>query len=480
MKILISPYSKKIIDKIEGEYLLFIQSRWDDYGVKTTYSVHYYDINGVKKADFGEVKIISLNDSDYDENGFLTLSGEFDKLPDEFGLLGQSDEFYVRFLKSFNSNSKDILSSINDLSIYYGLRDKFESSSHFKSSLIRFSDAERALKSGQYIINEQPYTGSFSFGFQNGDDGVRTKCNFDFDSNIPTRTRVNVIIGENGTGKTTYLADLALSMSGRENRGEFSPSRPPFSKIIAVSFSSFDTFEIPKEKKSFSYKYCGLRDKDGFMSRSRMLETYKVSCDKILRKNIVHCWLEALSYYFDRDRLNFIENDFFANKIYSNVITDSFLSSGESIILYSFTQIIAEANRDSLILFDEPELHLHPQAISKLIPAINGLLYYLNSYAIIATHSPIILQQIPARYTRVFDKSSGRVQSRTLEIETLGENLDSITSNVFGTIQDEPEYKRILKTLYSRHGIDGTNKIFGNRLSLGAQLYLESLRTDEK
>ncbi|WP_042958899.1 hypothetical protein [Erwinia tasmaniensis] len=140
---------------------------------------------------------------------------------------------------------------MNDLSIYFGLRDQFESLDIFKSSLIRFSDAERAVKSGYFIINKSTYTGSFSFAFQNGDDGIKTKCNFDFDSQKPIHSRVNVIIGENGTGKTTYLADLALSMSGRENRGELSPSRPPFSKIIAVSFSAFDTFEIPKEKKEF-------------------------------------------------------------------------------------------------------------------------------------------------------------------------------------------------------------------------------------
>lgn len=211
-----------------------------------------------------------------------------------------------------------------------------------------------------------------------------------------------------------------------------------------------------------------------------MLEVYKASCDKIINKDMIFHWEEALSHFIKKDKLDIIKGYFFTDKVYSNIINDSFLSSGESIIIYSFTQIIAEANKDSLILFDEPELHLHPQAISKLIPAINELLKYLDSYAIIATHSPIILQQIPSKYTRVFDTSSGRVQSRILEIETLGENLDSITSNVFRTIQEEPEYKKILKSLHSRYGADETNKIFSDRLGLGAQLYLESLGNNEK
>ncbi|WP_042958900.1 hypothetical protein [Erwinia tasmaniensis] len=109
MKIFISPYSNRIIDKPEGECLLFIQSKWDDYGFKTTYSVYYYDVNGERNTNFGEVKIISIDSTGYDENGFLTLSGEFKKIPDNCASLGQSDEFYSRFLNKFDDKAEDIL-----------------------------------------------------------------------------------------------------------------------------------------------------------------------------------------------------------------------------------------------------------------------------------------------------------------------------------------------------------------------------------
>jgi predicted ATP-dependent endonuclease of OLD family len=49
------------------------------------------------------------------------------------------------------------------------------------------------------------------------------------------------------------------------------------------------------------------------------------------------------------------------------------------------------------LLFDEPETHLHPSIIFKLINTLNKLLDDYDSYLIIATHSPIVIQQIPSK-----------------------------------------------------------------------------------
>ncbi|MEZ8046978.1 AAA family ATPase, partial [Vibrio sp. 10N.237.312.C02] len=337
-----------------------------------------------------------------------------------------------------------------------------------------------ALKLGRYIVNKESYTDSFSFEFNNGDEAYNTSCFFDFDSRIPIKSRINVIIGENGTGKTTYLADLALSLSGRKNKGVFTEHRPSFSKVISASFSAFDTFEIPAEKKTFSYKYCGLRNKDGFMNRKNMLSVYKSCCKKISERHAIDLWLDTLNNFIPDDKLNYIKEEFFDRKIFSNIIDNKLLSSGESILLYSFTQIIAETKKESSLLFDEPELHLHPRAISHLIPAIKHILIDLNAYAIIATHSPIVLQQVPSKFIRVFDNNSGKVNSRVLEIETLGDSLSSITNEVFNTFEINQPYKELLKNLFRNNSIEEINDLFEGKLSLSCELYLESLRNNEK
>lgn len=473
--IIVSKFDTGFTPEQEDHILLYFRE-WDDYGTKSTYRVSIYFKSIKRYSDIGEAKVISTNEADYDDKGYLTTSGIFNKLPDNLGFLGQSEDFYLEIKEVLGEQTEEVLHSLNDLSILPGLRDAFESNVNFKNSLIRYSDAERALKLGSYIVKDEEFTDSFSFTFCNGNEAHNTTCTFDFDSHRPVKSRTNIIIGENGTGKTTYLADLALSMSGRENKGNFIDSRPPFSKIISASFSAFDTFEIPNSKKSFSYKYCGLRDKSGFMSRRNMLEIYKSSCKKILDRNIDHVWEYVLDRFIKEENLHYIKREFFERKIYSNIIDDSILSSGESILLYSFTQIIAETKKESLVLFDEPELHLHPRAISNLIPAINDMLSMLNAYSIIATHSPIILQQIPSKFVRVFDSYSGRLTTRTLELETLGESLSTITNEVFNTFESEQPYKEILKKLTSRYTNDEINEMFGNKLSLNCQLYLESLR----
>ena len=48
------------------------------------------------------------------------------------------------------------------------------------------------------------------------------------------------------------------------------------------------------------------------------------------------------------------------------------------------------------LLFDEPELHLHQNATANTMRMFYRLLEEFNSYAIIATHSPLIIQEIPS------------------------------------------------------------------------------------
>ena len=64
------------------------------------------------------------------------------------------------------------------------------------------------------------------------------------------------------------------------------------------------------------------------------------------------------------------------------------MSSGERILLYNIFNILAKISFNSLIFFDEPETHLHPNAITELIAGLMFILETFQSFAIIATHSP--------------------------------------------------------------------------------------------
>ena len=85
-----------------------------------------------------------------------------------------------------------------------------------------------------------------------------------------------------------------------------------------------------------------------------------------------------------------------------------------------------------MILFDEPETHLHPNAISSLLNTIFRLVKRFESFCIIATHSPLIIQEIPARNIFIIERENNIAFVRELERESFGENLTVITQDIFG------------------------------------------------
>src|SRR5262249_3798091 len=129
----------------------------------------------------------------------------------------------------------------------------------------------KARKSGQSIrldfkttVGGTPFVVSFDFGG---------------DSRLPGR--INVVIGYNGTGKTQLLANLAMvAATGatpkekrkvERNYGRFIETAQSFGAVVAISYSAFDTFDVPganvaertrvaKEGELLGYIYCGLRD----------------------------------------------------------------------------------------------------------------------------------------------------------------------------------------------------------------------------
>uniref|UniRef100_UPI003075BAFF AAA family ATPase n=2 Tax=Proteus sp. G4380 TaxID=2698851 RepID=UPI003075BAFF len=155
------------------------------------------------------------------------------------------------------------------------------------------------------------------------------------------------------------------------------------------------------------------------------------------------------------------------------------LSSGQAIFLYIMTEIIANIRYDSLIIFDEPETHLPPNAISQLINSIHSLADQFKSYCIIATHSPIIVQGILSKNIFVI-KNENKVLSVTHpSLETFGENLSKITDDIFGA-RDTPQYfrKKIEDQIKIGYSIDDIRKSIqsdGVPLSLNLSILLQNM-----
>ncbi len=125
-----------------------------------------------------------------------------------------------------------------------------------------------------------------------------------------------------------------------------------------------------------------------------------------------------------------------ANTVYGSVIEKnrrqpikaSGVSDGHLQLLIHLTCLFAEVrNRDSIIIFDEPETSLHPHAISVFAEAVKKAASEWNKQVMVATHSPVLLSQFPA--TTIFagemDDEGRTALRRVSEIESVQDLLEN-------------------------------------------------------
>ena len=452
---------------------------WDDFSNKTLFHMYLFK-SQTESFNIGNIKIMhkdNLITKDVIPNQFNQLND------DEFCSLGQDIEFYTNLKHLLPDQFQEVLNALNDAATNQGIADTFENTRGFKKSLLRWSESEKVFRQARLILYDIPITDPYKFTYscqvESADSQHSVEFNFKESEVLPHR--IISIIGKNGTGKTQYLSKLAVALSGQNRNekglGSFIPHRPPFTKVIAVSYSAFDKFVRPKNDRSFSYKYCGLKDDKGFLNQAKLTEIYEESVNKIESLNRQWQWYQVLSKIIQSDLLDIFYTELFENKNFEIFAQKgkSLLSSGQSILMYVITEIIANIKDESLILFDEPEMHLHPNAIANLIRMLHTLLEINNSYAILATHSPIIVQEIPSDYVYVFERFENTPIVRKLDIECFGENISTITQSVFDTIEVKGTYKDFLETISREKSFDEVLDLFNGRLSFNASTFLKGI-----
>lgn len=458
--------------------ILLGNDNWNDYGYRTLFHFIYHK-SPTEKINFGYIKILQTN------SFHTSIPDKFNQLGDDYCFLAEAD-FYKLMREHFKKDALSVLSKINDCATNIDIYKKFKNDEGFAKSLLRTSSFEKALKEGLSIIKGENRIFNANFTFRtkldSADDYHTITFNFDNEDEIPNR--LQCLIGKNGTGKTQVLARIALGLSGQRNDIDFhfDPGRPLFNKVIAVSFSIFDEFEKPLNTNTFNYEYIGnkldgntILQKDD-INRKLYKSIHSITRDQHKKDFFKKILSETFSLELHDKLLSYLSQDDDHNTIFGQLN----LSSGQHVLFNFISRVLSELTEDSLILFDEPEIHLHPNAISKIINALYELLEYSNSFAIIATHSPIIVQQIPAKYIKVFERTGSTPEIRDLDIESFGENLNSITENIFQNINELDYYKTVLKNLKKENmSYNKLKSIFKDDLNFHALMYYRSLDDEE-
>lgn len=445
---------------------------WDDAGYVCSFRVFAF-VRG-RRIKLGDWKIL-----DGAKTGPRTteLEDSFDQLPASFVSVAQSAGAYEAVRDLPPPLARRLLVGLRDVAIS-PRRDHFRVDG-FKQAALRFSGAVDAFRRGPDILNRRAR--STKRGLETIDLDViaplqgfigphRIRLSFSSKASLSGLRRLTVIVGANGTGKTQLLAALARAVSGLRKQDARIKPDPPFTKVIAVAYGAFDRFKRPRiDAGPISYEYCGLRRApaenqpdqvtiDLEAAISRTAETLEALPSARRR-----LWARALGEL----RLTLRPSPGTPrNQLVEMIKT---MSAGEQLATMVVTDLANHLRPHALVLFDEPETHLHPKLLAGLMRAIRLLLESLDGYAIVATHALLPLQESLADSVIVLDRYERSVRARSPDIECFGASLDEIQREVFGLGEEDRNFNRALE-----RSADALTKAARKRPSLGLDLALAS------
>lgn len=481
---------------------------WDDwFEFETTYNLFYFDKDGTRHH-LGGIKVGEASQADRRAK----LPREFTQLPDKFFSIGLTEDFY-RTLHEFGV-SEDVLRPLNDMAYNLDIYHKYQNERVASVSLFRTVDKERILHkfhrlaTGDVELTE--YSFSFALDLQSSDEG--SALSFEVKPGSYPPSNVHVLIGRNGVGKTTCLNEIARAfidsaVSDTDLSSDESGSRlkissalggGAFANLVSVTFSAFDPFYTESRETKGRYSYVGLKEglrkedrdvsqKTGISFRIKGPDDLTVDfvkaaskCLTTLKKPRWRSTLENLASdpIFEESEIIELTEDYASEEEWEADAARVFrkLSSGHKIVLLTVTRLVELVEEQSLVLIDEPESHLHPPLLSAFIRTLSDLLISQNGVAIVATHSPVVLQETPRDCAWILDRSGGTARARRPIPETFGENVGLLTHEVFGLEVTETGFYELLRRSASEFGsYESVVELFGNELGSEARAVLRAL-----
>ena len=461
-------------------------------GFKTLFGVELHLAPGSAVALRG-VKILKRSQ----ESGRTLVTPSFSALDDTYCSLGQELAYYESLLVLPEQVRNDYLDALRDVAANPAIRADFENEAGFETSLLRSGSAARALEDAPALLqgrtgSDEPLQFVFHTKFGINEFGV----SFRFRQIEELPGRINAVIGYNGTGKTQLLANLAwvakADLRSRSHNAEIAqygrldPVDIRFGRVVAISYSAFDTFDLPRsvtEDDQSGYTYCGLRrhDQDGMTTGlkdpkeiiTEIMEALR-RIDTPGRRESLHDALEPL-----REEPSFKRAGYGLDLLGGNHLwRDEFamLSTGHKISVNIIVQLVAALQQNSLVLLDEPEAHLHPPLLAALMKGIVTALQGHHSVAVVATHSPVVLQEIAGCYAHVLRRHGSITSVEEPTIETFGENIGLLTSHVFNLDNSHSDYVGILRDLSATSSLDEIEALFEHGLSSQARALVMQTR----
>ena len=356
---------------------------------------------------------------------------------------------------------------------------------------------------------------------KNGIDKVifRHLRGFQKDSTVEFHLPISVIVGKNGSGKSTILRSVQLLGKGCIPQNEFFEIEfdngnlkgteieyDIDGKIEKLSCMGKNKWRCENEvehidmtvirpkaivgaiDKSFLYDNIGqhvnkAKQVEYLIKQSKKIQQKPETSGKKKRKKLSQYELSEINYVLQSNysSIEFVEHRFFGGtwattvlfrkEAEGNVFCEYNAGSGEFLVANIIDQILC-AKKESVVLIDEPEVSLHPGAQKRLLKFILKSIIEKKIQVIISTHSRDIVENLPSQAIVCIEKqNTGIAQVKNnvlpeqafLEIEVMPDVKqiiveDDMASSIVQSVLKAERLDDLLKVIYIPGGASNLKK----------------------
>ncbi|OEZ85322.1 hypothetical protein JAB6_21710 [Janthinobacterium sp. HH104] len=389
-------------------------------------------------------------------------------------------EAYRRVVERFGPKlAQAALLAANDLVAMKELRPSLRLHSHaertevFRLSFMRMSDTyfayQRAGSVLRGLVHEEigGIHGDMTIRFMLAGRSNHHEIAFRFEPDSVLPKRISVIIGKNGVGKSQTLARVAHAALKRSPSLVGADGTPILVSRLLAFAPTADSLSLFPSPKNANHRVSYFRLTVGATNRGSVGITASVAIRDLLRmkrriKGVTRwkIFLDSLDVFSDARRICLVTNssdvkfisledlEYAPEKLHLErlaavdwkkdpvrVIDGRAykLSTGELSFIKFAAQASALVENGSLLLFDEPETHLHPNFISRFMSLLDYLLQQTGSVAVVATHSVYFVREVFREQVTVLrTDETGSVLAERPRMRTFGGDVGAISFFVFG------------------------------------------------
>ncbi|EBU8677625.1 TPA: AAA family ATPase [Salmonella enterica subsp. enterica serovar Belem] len=464
--------------------------RWNDFGFVTTFVL--YISKDWRMVRIGELKIGYLGQDENNKTSDLIEDG-VESLTEGFFSLGQDPEYYYNLSHLPAESRSQILSALKDIPYNYNELNELEDELVFQKSLSRYVSVSSIVQFRDILYENIPQE---MFGLKlNLGCNVNPEFNVYQDAKPPTN--IHVLIGRNGVGKSHLLRMIVNNIDKENglitNAHGLNVSASDFGLLLYFSLSIFDKpfegaifnegdFKTNQAKKKyigiFDYTSGELKNLENDLAVEFSEALYSCLYGS---ENKKQRWSKAVKSLevdmnFRELKLSNLENIHQDDLKTKSVDFFKSLSSGHSAVIYNLIHIIELVENKTVCIFDEPENHLHPPLLSAFIRTLSDVLSENNGMAIIATHSPVILQEVPRSCIWKINRFNNEIVDYARPgIETFGESVGEITADVFSLdIRDSGFYALLEKDSLRENSAESVVKLYKNQIGFEGRAVIHS------